>query len=559
MKSTVLLALLLLALPQSILLAETSPPPDFVLTGEMAGANDSFGWSVAPAGDVNGDDVLDLVVGAPTYDGVAGYAGRAYLFYGPITGNLSAANADATVRAQTFGDNLGISVAGAGDVDGDGFDDLIIGARSNDAAGIQAGRAYLFLGPLSGDMTDAQADATFSGSAFEELGISVASAGDLNDDGFSDLVFGAHMFDAGVGRAYVFFGPVSGQHASASADVIITGEFSSDSFGLSVASAGDVDGDGVDDLVVGAPHAPLGFLDPGRAYVFFGPIAGAMSAAAADFILRGETDNDMFGTSVASGDVNGDGLSDVLVGADQIFNSGPGKAYVFYGPLLPSLTIPLPNAILTGERPQDGFGHSVASAGDVDGDGSDDFLIGAWDNGNRAGRAYLFAGPLAGKIAATAAQLIITGAESGDELGQSVASAGDLDGDGRADLFIGAPQFNDGDPGKAYVFLDGVVVAAVENQPAPIGLRIAHTFPNPFRLSTAISYDVPNDGRARLTIHDVLGRVVRTLVDGRERAGTSVAIWDGRNDRGALTPNGIYFCRLEADGLRAARRVALLR
>jgi len=194
-----LLVGLLLLLPCSMLLAQPNPPGRFTLTGETGGQGDFFGWSVAPAGDVNGDQVPDLIVGAPTYDGVAGFAGKAYLFYGPITGDRSAANADATIRAQTFGDNLGISVAAAGDVDNDGFDDLIIGARSNDGPGIQAGRAYLFRGPLSGNLTDAQAHATFSGSEFEELGFSVASAGDLNDDGFSDLVLGAYRWSAAGG------------------------------------------------------------------------------------------------------------------------------------------------------------------------------------------------------------------------------------------------------------------------------------------------------------------------------------------------------------------------
>ena len=129
--------------------AQTNPPADAMIIGESA--DDDFGWRVAPAGDVNGDGAPDLIVGAPSNDAVAGFAGRAYLFYGPITGNLNAANADAIVTAEAFGDNLGFSVASAGDVNDDGFDDVLIGARSNDTPGIQAGRVYLFLGPLSGN------------------------------------------------------------------------------------------------------------------------------------------------------------------------------------------------------------------------------------------------------------------------------------------------------------------------------------------------------------------------------------------------------------------------
>lgn len=287
-----------------------------------------------------------------------------------------------------------------------------------------------------------------------------------------------------------------------------------------------------------------------------------MSAAAADIILHGEVDNDLFGSSVASaGDVNGDGLSDVLVGADQIFNGGPGKAYLYFGPVVQDGGPPVPDAIFTGEQSQDNFGHSVASAGDVNGDGYDDVVVGAWNNSDRAGRAYVFGGrPVMGAIPAASANLIITGDDPGDGLGQSVASIGDIDGNGRPDLVVGAPQHNDGDPGKAHIYLNEVLVGVFDSPPSPIGrLRITPNVPNPFQHSTAIHYDLPNEGRARLTIYDVRGRMVRTLVDGQEPAGASVAVWDGRDDLGRLSPNGIYFCRLEADGLIVARRVVLLR
>jgi hypothetical protein len=557
MKSSLVLAALFL-LPCSISLAQ---PGRFTLTGENGGQGDFFGWSVAPAGDVNGDQIPDLIVGAPTYDGVAGFAGKAYLFYGPFTADRSAANADATIRAQTFGDNLGISVAAAGDVNNDGFDDLIIGARSNDAPGVQAGRAYLLLGPVSGNLTDAQAHATVSGSEFEELGFSVASA-DLNDDGFSDLVLGAYRWSAaGFGRAYVFYGPVSGHHASASADAIITGEFANDDLGTSVASAGDFNGDGTDDLIVGAPHFPIEVTDPGRAYIFFGPISGSMSAGAADIILHGEVDNDQFGSSVASaGDVNGDGVGDVVVGAEQSLNSGPGKAYLYFGVVVRAEGLLVPDAVFTGEQSLDSFGHSVASAGDLNSDGYDDVVVGAWNNSG-AGRAYVFAGrPILGAIPATAANLIISGESPGDRFGQSVATGGDLNGDGHSDLFVGAPQDLDGDPGMAHIYLNEILVSVFDNPRSPLARhRITRNVPNPFAISTAIHYDMPNEGRARLAIYDVRGRVVRTLVDGQNPAGTNVVIWDGRDDVGRLSPSGIYFCRLEADGFIEARRVALLR
>jgi FG-GAP repeat protein len=215
-----------------------------------------------------------------------------------------------------------------------------------------------------------------------------------------------------------------------------------------------LNGDGINDLIIGAHRFPLNGADTGRAYVFYGPIAGSMISTDADAIIFGEAINDGFGRSVASaGDVNGDGADDVIVGADQLFNKGAGKAYVFYGPLAGNIQAADAGAILLGEAAQDGFGISVSGVRDFNGDGFDDVVVGSWDNdggAGRSGRAYTFFGPLGGTIPAANADFIVTGAAS-DELGMSVAAA-DLDGDGMGDLIIGAPQFADGDPGYTAIF-----------------------------------------------------------------------------------------------------------
>jgi hypothetical protein len=433
--------------------AQTTPPADVTITGESAG-ND-FGWRAAPAGDVNGDGVEDLIVGAPSYDGIAGFAGRAYLFYGPFTGDINAADANAIISAEAFGDNLGFSVASAGDLDNDGFDDIIVGARSNDTRGIQSGRVYLFYGPLSGSLADTDADSIISGAAFDEVGRSVAGVGDLNGDGFDDILIGTDIAGGSFqGQVFLFNGPLSGERPAASADAVISGSFPNESFGASVASAGDMNGDGIPDLIVGAPRFPLNGNDTGRAYIFYGPVAGSLIATDADAIIFGENLNDGFGGSVdKAGDINGDGVDDVIVGADQLFNEGTGKAYVFYGPLGGDIQAADANAIIIGEAAQDLFGTSVAGVGDFNGDGFDDVVAGAWDNGGggfRSGRTYTFFGPLAGTVAAADADFIVTGVAS-DQLGLSV-SARDLDGDGAGDLIIGAPQFADGDPGYVSIF-----------------------------------------------------------------------------------------------------------
>ena len=547
-------------------LADTDPPADIRFTGESGGAEDLFGWSAAAAGDVNGDGFADLVIGAPSCDELQGFAGRAYLFYGPFTGDRLAANADATISAVTFGDNLGIAVHGAGDLNGDGKDDLVIGARSNDAPGIQAGQVYIFHGPVTGNLTPAQANGVISGEAFEELGVAVAGVGDVNGDGRDDILVGAHMFGAGVGRAYLFHGPVTGSRPSSSATAIITGEFSSDSFGVALA-AGDVNADGLADLLIGAPHGPIDFLDPGRAYLFHGPVSGQISAAAADVVFHGEQLNDLFGSDVSSGDLNGDGFDDIVVGANQIFrNAAPGKAYVFHGPF-DQLAIHVfasnADGRFTGEAPDDVFGDAVAAIPDVNGDGRDEVLVGAWDNQSgsfRAGRAYLFLGPAAGVIPAGAADLIITGEESGDRLGKEVASAGDLDGNGLGDFLVGAPEFPAGDPGKAFVYLDGVITTAIGEPAAPgTRLQLLASTPNPFADKTTLRYSLNEAGPVQVRIYDTRGSLVRLLVDALETAGPHHVRWDGRNGRGLALPSGVFFAELVSGAEIRRQSLVILR
>ena len=450
--ATAILTATCLAVTLSWVHAQTTlPPADVTIRG--VGTDTDFGWQVAPAGDVNGDGVTDLVVGDPSNSSVAQFAGRAYLFLGPLTENIDTSKAVASISAEAFGDNLGFSVASAGEVNGDGIGDIIVGARSNDTNGIQSGRVYLFYGPVSGSLSATSADAIIFGADFNEVGRAVAPAGDLNGDGFGDIILGTDIAGIGSrGQVFIFNGPLSGQRSVTTADATITGSFDNESFGASVAMAGDVNGDGINDVIVGAPRFPLNGVDTGRAYVFYGPISGSLIATQADVTIFGENLNDGFGRSVAAGnDINGDGVADVIVGADQLFaGTGAGKAYVFYGPLSGDIQAATANAILTGEVDRDLFGASVTSVGDFNGDGFSDVTVGASENHSRSGRTYTFFGPLSGTISAADADSIVTGS-SLDQLGFSVAG-GDFNGDGGPDLVIGAPQFATGAHGYAAIF-----------------------------------------------------------------------------------------------------------
>lgn len=215
-----------------------------------------------------------------------------------------------TITGAAAGDQFGISVSHAGDINSDGFGDVIIGANGNDSGGAISGRAYIYFG---GVVPDTVADVIMTGEAADDnFGFSVSSAGDVNDDGFNDVIVGAPQNDAfslnNAGRAYIYFG---GSTMNNVADVILSGLTINDKLGNSVSPAGDMNADGYGDVIVGA------FLtgnNAGSAYIYFG---GSAPDSTADMTLNGETSNDQFGASVASaGDMNGDGYSDVIIGAN---------------------------------------------------------------------------------------------------------------------------------------------------------------------------------------------------------------------------------------------------
>jgi hypothetical protein len=392
-----------------------------------AAAGDQLGSSVSGAGDVNGDGYADVIVGAWLNDAGGAGAGRAYVYYG---GPAADAVADWTLTGEAAGDGFGTSVSGAGDVNGDGYDDVIVGARLNDAGGTSAGRAYVYYG---GPAADTVADLTLTGAAtFDAFGGSVSGAGDVNGDGYADVIVGASAAVSGAGRAYVYYGSPS---ANSVVDLTLTGAAAGDNFGTSVSGAGDVNKDGYADLIVGAHLNDVAGTDAGRAYVYYG---GPGADAVPDLTVTGAAASDNFGASVSgAGDVNGDGSADVIVGAlwNDAGGASAGRAYVYYGGPAADAVADL---TLTGAAPGDQLGSSVSGAGDVNLDGYADVLVGAQGNdaGNsEAGRAYLYHG---GPGADAVADLILTEPAATSFFGGSVSDAGDVDGDGYPDVVVGA-------------------------------------------------------------------------------------------------------------------------
>jgi len=451
---------------------------DVILTGEATG--DSFGNSVFTAGDVNGDGYTDVIVGAYYNDAGGSYAGRAYIYFGSSTMNNTA---DVTLTGEAAGDYFGNSVSTAGDVNGDGYSDVIVGAYFNDAGGSEAGRAYIYFGGSSMDNT---ADLILTSAAANDwFGASVSNADDVNGDGYSDVIVGAYGYNSGTGRAYIYFG---GTSMNTVADVVLTGDNIFDWFGYSVSTAGDVNGDGYSDVIVGAPYNSPGGIQTGRGYIYFG---GTSMDNVADVILTGSASGDLFGVSVSTaGDVNGDGYSDVIVGAFQNDAGGAdaGRAYLYTNTLTGT---DIPDEFFTGEATNDYFGASVSTAGDVNGDGFDDIIIGATQNdagGSEAGRAYIYFG---GSSMDNTADIILTGVAAGDMFGVASSTAEDVNGDGYADVIVGA-LWNDAgasDAGSAYIFFGG---SAMNNTADVIvsGIGIGDLF----GFSVSSTGDVNGDG-----------------------------------------------------------------
>ena len=516
----------------------------FVLNG--VDSKDRSGFSVSDAGDVNGDGIGDLVIGAAEADpDGADRAGESYVIFGRTTGfpavfELSsltpAEGGDGTAGLVLQGidsdDISGASASNAGDINGDGIDDLIIGALNAKPDGRhEAGASYVVFGRNTGfpavlELGSLTPEAGGDGTAgfvlqgmraFDLSGQSVSNAGDVNGDGIDDLIIGATLAgtNSSAGQSYVVFGRRTGFPAAfefsnlfpgAGGDgtegFALKGVRQGDSSGTSVSNAGDVNGDGIDDLIIGALAAdPNGVNNAGESYVVFGrntgfpaafQLSSLLPAAGGDgatgFVLKGIIAEDLSGGSVSSaGDVNGDGIDDLIIGAEWGTPNGiinGGQSYVVFGrntgfPAAFELSSLLPaeggdgtaGFVLEGIDADDHSGTSVSNAGDVNGDGIDDFVIGAIfadPNGlDKAGETYVVFGrttgfPAAFKLSSLfpagggdgTAGFVLKGTDSGDQSGNSVSNAGDVNGDGIDDLIIGASNADpngESEAGESYV------------------------------------------------------------------------------------------------------------
>jgi len=438
---------------------------------------------------------LTLALSALLLSGVISQHAAAQAF--PTVINLSSLDGTSGFRVDgvATGDLSGHSVSSAGDINGDGLGDLIIGTSSASPNGLQSACSYVVfgkLGPFAATSALSSLDGT-NGFRLDSLatddfcGYSVSAAGDINGDDIDDLIIGAFGASStgsySAGSSYVVFGkatPFNATLALSSLDGTngfrLDGTAVLDRSGFSVSAAGDVNGDGHDDLIVGATTADFNGSQSGSSYVVFGkatPFAATLALSSLDgtsgFRLDGVAD-DRAGRSVsAAGDINGDGLDDLIIGAPNGANA-PGSSYIVFGKATPfAANFALSNLNgtngfrLDGQVVFDYSGSSVSGAGDINGDGCDDLIIGARGavaNGMGTGRSFVVFGQTTPFPAIFALSSLngsngfrLDGVEAGDSFGESVSAAGDINGDGRDDLIVGArfADPNGFDSGSSYV------------------------------------------------------------------------------------------------------------
>ncbi|MEM7052990.1 MAG: integrin alpha [Pseudomonadota bacterium] len=496
---------------------------------------DYSGISVSTAGDVNGDGIDDLLIGAwSAAPNGEDRTGSAYVVFGqrsafPAMLELAGLNGINGFRLEGVADDdyAGLAVSAAGDVNDDGIDDLLIGAPAADPNGVDdAGSSYVVFGrnvAAEGNFQSTIALSSLNGTdgfrvvgaaSGDRSGGAVSAAGDINGDGLDDVLIGAYRADpngSNSGNSYVVFGrdvAAVGNFPSTLAlnslngisGFRLAGVAEGDYSGRSVSAAGDINADGVDDLIIGAFESDPNDLESGSSYVVFGRdvaavgsfpstlalsslngISGFRLDGISGFRLDGEGFRGYSGHSVsAAGDVNGDGIDDLIIGASDADSNGngSGSSYLVFGRDAASVgNFPSVIALsslngttgfrLDGQAVDDRSGISVSGAGDINGDGVDDLIVGASyadPNGANSGSIYVVFGrdtSAVGNFPSTLALSSLNGStgfrldgeEILDQAGRSVSAAGDINGDGADDLVIGAyaANSNGNDSGTTYV------------------------------------------------------------------------------------------------------------
>ena len=486
------------------------------VTGEAA--SNYAGQSISNVGDINGDGIDDFAVGATGVGGAS--QGAVYVVFGSASGFPAAFNFNTLNGTNGFQVNggeyaqdfVGVSVAGAGDVNNDGIDDLIIGASGADPDGGGSGAAYVLFGKnvaVDGAFASDIATSSLTGTTGfqisgttggDGLGFSVAM-GDFNGDGIEDMLVGANQADSYRGAGYVIFGKDTGVSGAFAGEINVATLDGTNGFkmpavsvydyaGTSVTNAGDINGDGIDDIAISAMGSDPNGSNSGSVYIVYGKstaFTATVSLSGLDgtngFRVAGLAAGDQLGISVSgAGDVNDDGVDDLIIGANGLTNNGGafvifGKNTAVDGNFASSVNVSGLNGTngyrIDGELSGDNAGIRVAGLGDVNGDGVNDFIFGATgkdDTGSNAGAAYvIFGGSTVGSTGSVSLAGLdgtngfqINGEAAGDNLSR-VGGWGDFNNDGAMDILV-STSFHDAggnNSGAAWIIFGEVGVNAL--------------------------------------------------------------------------------------------------
>ncbi len=581
--------------------------PDRVWRGQP---REEFGFAVAAIGDVNDDGRPDWAVGAPARGLSTSLAGRVYVFYG---GSTLPTAPDLTFNGVADEDWFGFSVAAAGDFDGDGSDDFIIGAPGRSLGATDNGAAYVIYGRSGGPSTDLADATVLRGSfAGDNFGWSVCGAGSFLGGNAEAIAVGApdnNTRGADAGAVYVYRGTLGGAAPDTTIDHWISTSYNNAAggrYGFAVRNAGSWDGDSEDDLAIGAPEMNAGGAANGRVEVVFG---GLNPDHAGNRYVNGANAGDRLGWSLARvHDVTGSSAEDLLIGAPQrdFEASNAGRAYIFAGgqasqtsaaDLDVSANIPL----MPGTEADDQFGWAVSSAGDFDGDGLWDLAVGA-PFGNVASNAtagFCLVVDASGQVVANLLsrwradwtaegdvrldfglavpadqvvrlQLLRRGAEGdvvvydgGSDPGQGALAR---TADGFTVLDLGAPAGAGFGYELSVTLADGTtsVLAALDGPRGlapglPADLVLGDIWPNPANPMVSIRFRADGGQPVACRIYDLRGRLVRTLHAATATGDWQTVQWDGRTDQGQASPSGSYLVLLQSEQGARARQLTLAR
>jgi hypothetical protein len=514
-----------------IIWMKTSPPDVWYLGSQLS------------SGDFNGDSFADIVITGDSLHGDT-WTHKAYIFFGgPQFDTIPD-----VVIIKGF-----IRLKGIGDINDDGFDDLALGSPNS-----PYGRVYIYLGSSPMDtICDFEMKSSHDASAFGEA----IGSGDVNGDNCNDLIIGAYtdMLRPGFfpGRIYIYFG---GPNFDTIPDVILNGghDGQSENFGITVGGGSDVNGDGIEDVIIGADGYGTSFWGDGRIYIYFG---GNPMDTSYDVAMLGEGSNQSLGWYGV--DFLRNNLTyDYAVTGCRFWpygfpRSGPGKVYVLFGG---NPMDSIPDVWMIGRTESSNLGEWTASAGDVNGDSCDDIISGAPIEYNQNGTAYLWLG---GNLLDTIPDAWIRGMQFDDGIGWGVSSVDDVDGDNRAEIMVSNYASNQ-TPKRVWVCkYTGPGIGEERGTLNAIRL-MPGIYPNPSRTHTMIRFTLNAKSKVTLKVYDIAGKIVKVLnVDKTPKSGQFEMKWDLRDNNQKKVTTGVYFIEIsagqEGNIIKEIRKITLIK